>query len=138
MEPWVGFAIIAAVFITVRDYLSLDIIKKYSYINYIVYANIFVFIGTMIYLYFTDIPLIKPDTKDLLIILMRIFIVYLIIEPAIFYAIKYCKNPGYAKSIINLNTLFIFMVADFFLKEKLTIKGVMGIISILFGSYLIS
>ena len=138
MEPWVGFAIIAAVFITVRDYLSLDIIKKYSYINYIVYANIFVFIGTMIYLYFTDIPLIKPDTKDLLIILMRIFIVYLIIEPAIFYAIKYCKNPGYAKSIINLNTLFIFMVAVFFLKEKLTIKGVMGIISILFGSYLIS
>jgi drug/metabolite transporter (DMT)-like permease len=138
MESWVGFAIIAAVFITVRDYLSLDIIKKYSYINYIVYANIFVFIGTMIYLYFTDVPLIKPNTKDMMIILMRIFIVYLIIEPAIFYALKYCKNPGYAKSIINLNTLFIFMVAVFFLKEKLTIKGVMGIISILFGSYLIS
>jgi len=138
MESWVGFAIIAAVFITVRDYISLDIMKKYSYINYIVYANIFVFIGTMIYLYFTDTPLIQPNKKDLLIILVRIFIVYLIIEPAVFYAIKYCKNPGYAKSIINLNTLFIFMVAILFMKEKITIKGVMGIISILFGSYLVS
>ena len=138
MESWVGFAIIAAVFITVRDYLSLDIIKKYSYINYIVYANIFVFIGTMIFLYFTDIPLTKPNTKDIMIILMRIFIVYLIIEPSVFYAIKYCKNPGYAKSIINLNTLFIFLVAIFFLNEKLTMRGILGIISILFGSYLIS
>jgi len=138
MEPWIGFAIIAAVFITVRDYLSLGIIKKYSYINYIVYANIIVFIGTMIYLYFSDIPLIQPNKKDLLIISMRLFIVYLIIEPAVFYAIKYCKNPGYAKSIINLNTLFIFMVAIIFLKEKITVKGVAGILSILTGSYLIS
>jgi drug/metabolite transporter (DMT)-like permease len=138
MELWVRFAIIAAVFITVRDYMSLSIIKKYSYINYIIYANIFVFIGTMMYVYFTGTKIMKPTNKEMLIILMRLFIIYLIIEPAIFYAMKYCKNPGYAKSIINLNTLFIFIVAIFFLKEKLTFKGVLGILSILMGSYLIS
>ena len=138
MEAWVGFAITAAIFITIRDYISLNIIKKYSYINYIIYANIIVFIGTMIYVYFADIKLVKPNTKDLLIILLRLFIVYIIIEPAIYYAMRYCKNPGFAKSIINLNTLFIFMLAIFFLKEKLTMKGVLGILSIIFGSYLIS
>jgi drug/metabolite transporter (DMT)-like permease len=138
METWVGFAITAAIFITIRDYMSLNIIRKYSYINYIVYANILVFIGTMLYVYFADVPLIQPNVKDMMIILLRVFIVYIIIEPAVFYAMKYCKNPGYAKSIINLNTLFIFMVAIFFLKEKLTVKGVLGICSILFGSYLIS
>ena len=138
MEPWIGFAITAAIFIAIRDYISLNIVKKYSYINYIIYANIFVFIGTMLYVYFSDVKLVKPDTKDLLIILLRIFIVYIIIEPAIYYAMKYCKNPGYAKSIINLNTLFIFMLAVFFLKEKLTLKGVIGVSSIILGSYLIS
>lgn len=138
MEPWIGFAITAAIFIAIRDYISLNIVKKYSYINYIIYANIFVFIGTMLYVYFSDVKIVKPDTKDLLIILLRIFIVYIIIEPAIYYAMKYCKNPGYAKSIINLNTLFIFMLAVFFLKEKLTLKGVIGVSSIILGSYLIS
>ena len=138
MEPWIGFAITAAIFIAIRDYISLNIVKKYSYINYIIYANIFVFIGTMLYVYFSDVKIVKPNTKDLLIILLRIFIVYIIIEPAIYYAMKYCKNPGYAKSIINLNTLFIFMLAVFFLKEKLTLKGVIGVSSIILGSYLIS
>ncbi len=138
MEQWVGLAMIAAIFITLRDYMSLDIINKYSYVNYIVYANVFVFIGTMLYVYFSDVKLVKPKTKDIFLILLRIFLVYIIIEPAIYYAMKTSKNPGYAKSIINLNTLFIFLMAVFFLKEELTMKGIIGILLIMGGSYLIT
>ena len=84
MEQWIALAMIAAIFITLRDYMSLDIIRKYSYVNYIVYANVFVFIGTMIYVYMSGVDLVKPKTKDLFLILLRIFIVYMIIEPAIY------------------------------------------------------
>ena len=137
MELLVRFAIIAAVFITVRDYMSLSIIKKYSYINYIIYANIFVFIGTMMYVYFTGTKIMKPTNKDMLIILMRLFIIYLIIEPAIFYAMKYCKNPGYAKSIINLNTLFLLILAFLFYKTEFNIRKTAGALVIVIGTYLI-
>tara|TARA_B100001094_G_C17838165_1_gene626601 strand:- start:24 stop:440 length:417 start_codon:yes stop_codon:yes gene_type:complete len=138
MEQWIALAMIAAIFITLRDYMSLDIIKKYSYVNYIVYANVFVFIGTMVYVYMSGVDLVKPKTKDLFLILLRIFIVYMIIEPAIYYSIKSSKNPGYAKSIINLNTLFIFLMAVLFLKQELTMKGISGILLIMAGSYLIT
>ena len=30
MEKWIYFAVIASVFITVRDYLTQDIMKKYN------------------------------------------------------------------------------------------------------------
>ena len=138
MEPWIGFAMIAAVFITIRDYVSLDLIRRYSYINYVVYTNIFIFIGTMIYVYINDVPLIQPNSKDMMVILLRVFIACLIIDPSIFYAMKYCKNPSYAKSIISLNTLFLFIAALIFLKGKLSMKGGAGVLSMLFGSYLLS
>jgi drug/metabolite transporter (DMT)-like permease len=62
----------------------------------------------------------------------------MIIEPSIFYSIKYCENPGYAKSIINLNTLFVFILAFFFLKAKVDKKKIFGILLIISGSYYIS
>ena len=48
MEKWIPYAIMAAVFIAVRDFISLDIIKKYNYVDYIIIANILIFIGTII------------------------------------------------------------------------------------------
>ena len=79
-----------------------------------------------------------PNNKDFIIILLRLLIVYMIIEPSIFYSIKYCENPGYAKSIINLNTLFVFILAFFFLKAKVDKKKIFGILLIISGSYYIS
>ena len=46
---------------------------------------------------------------------LLICIVLLIIEPCIFMALKHCDNPGYAKSIINLNTLVAFVLGLFIL-----------------------
>ena len=106
MEQWMVYGMIAAMFIAVRDIFSNDLINRYDYKEYIIYANIILFIFTMIYIYVYDVKLKKPKYTDLFIIIIRIIIVYMIIEPCIFYSIKYCNNPGYAKSIINLNTLF--------------------------------
>ena len=48
---------------------------------------------------------------------------------------KFCKNPGYAKSIINLNTLFVFVLAVFFLKAEFDKQKILGIILITSGAY---
>ena len=77
MEQWIYFAVIASVFITVRDYLTQDIMKKYSYVNYILYANIFVFIGTILYINVFNVKLIKPTTTEFWKIIGRLIIVYL-------------------------------------------------------------
>ena len=132
------YGIIAAIFIAIRDIFSNDLINRYEYIDYIIWANIIIFIATLFYIYLYDIQLEVPERKDIFIILLRLAIVYMIIEPSIFYSIKYCDNPGYAKSIINLNTLFVFILAFFFLKAKIDKKKILGILLIFTGSYYIS
>ena len=110
MEKWIPFAVLAAIFIAIKDFISKDIINKYNYKDYIILANFIIFIGTIIYIVVTkkDITKIqKPNAKELIVILIRLLIVYLIVEPCIFNSLKYCDNPGYAKSVINLNTLFL-------------------------------
>ena len=102
-------ALMAAIFISIRDIISLDFIKRYDYIQYMVIANILIFIGTMLYVFATDFKIQKPKLNDFIVILIRLLIVYLIIDPSIYNSIKNCENPGYAKSIISLNTLFVFL-----------------------------
>ena len=109
MQKWLPYAFIAAVFIAVRDFISKDIILKYDYIDYIIIANFIIFIETIVYILVMnkDITKIKsPDFKELMTILLRLFIVYMIVDPCIFNSLKYCDNPGYVKSIINLILCF--------------------------------
>ena len=137
MEQWIYFAFVAAFFISIRDFLTRDIIRKYSYVNYILFANILVFIGTLSYIIVFNKKIIRPSNEDFWKIFIRLIIVYVIVEPCIFYAIKYCENPSYANSIIGLNTIFIFIASIFILKEKLSwIKG-FGLLLSIIGSYLI-
>ena len=135
METWLFYALLAAVFISVRDIVSLDFIKRYDYIQYMVIANIIIFIGTMIYVFTTGFKIQKPKLNDFVIILVRLLIVYFIIDPSIYNSIKNCDNPGYAKSIISLNTLFVFFLATFIYKSKITMKKIAGVLLMLGGSY---
>jgi len=137
MKEWVIYALIAALFIAIRDVISLDLIKRMNYTNYIIIANIIIFIATMIYLNISNYKVEKPNLKDMGIIVLRLVIVFLIIEPSIFRAFKESTNPGYAKSIINLNTLFVFLLALIFLKADFTFEKLAGIFIILIGGYLI-
>ena len=135
MEVWLMYALMAAIFISIRDIISLDFIKRYDYIQYMVIANILIFIGTMLYIFATDFKIQKPKLNDFIVILVRILIVYLIIDPSIYNSIKNCENPGYAKSIISLNTLFVFFVATIIYKSKVDTRRIAGIIMMLAGSY---
>ena len=135
MQVWVTYALLAAVFISIRDIISLDFIKRYDYIQYMVLANIIIFIGTMIYVQATDFKIKKPNMNDLFIILIRLAIVYFIIDPSVYNSIKNCDNPGYAKSIISLNTLFIFFLATIVYKSEINSSKIAGVILMLGGSY---
>ena len=130
-------ALMAAIFISIRDIISLDFIKRYDYIQYMVIANILIFIGTMLYVFATDFKIQKPKLNDFIVILIRLLIVYLIIDQSIYNSIKNCENPGYAKSVISLNTLFVFFVATIIYKSKVDTKKIAGIIMMLAGSYFI-
>ena len=137
MQTWFIYALIAALFIGVKDLITKDITKRYSYIEYILVANLFVFILTLIYIFTMKPTLKKPNFKDGFYILIRIVIVLLVIEPCIFMALKHCDNPGYAKSIINLNTLVAFALGLFILKSELNYKSMIGIGLIVGGTLLV-
>ena len=137
MQTWFIYALIAAIFIGVKDLITKDITKRYSYIEYILVANLFVFILTLIYIFTMRPTLKKPNIKDGFYILIRIVIVLLVIEPCIFMALKHCDNPGYAKSIINLNTLVAFVLGIFILHNDFELKNIIGIGLIVGGTLLV-
>ena len=141
MEKWIPYAVLAAIFIAVRDFISKDIINKYNYRDYIILANFIIFIGTIIYIVVTkkDITKIqKPNVKEFIVILIRLLIVYLIVEPCIFNSLKYCDNPGYAKSVINLNTLFLLILALVFYKTEINKKKILGVLLLVGGTYFVT
>ena len=137
MQQWFLYAFIAAIFIGIKDMMTKDLTNRYTYIEYILIANLFVFLLTLIYILLMKPKIKKPNLKDGLFILLRILIVLIIIEPCIFLALKKCDNPGYAKSIVNLNTLVAFVLGLFILKSDLNYKSMLGIGLIVSGTLLI-
>tara|TARA_A100001015_G_scaffold183463_1_gene204098 strand:- start:6 stop:425 length:420 start_codon:yes stop_codon:yes gene_type:complete len=133
MELWMKYALVAAFFIAVRDIFSSKIARKYNYIDYIIHANIFVFIVTMIYVLLTKrkIKLID-DYNDMFLIILRLFIVFIIIEPCIFNSFKNSDSPSKSVSIINLNVLILLVLTILFMNKKISLKHVFGVI-IVFG-----
>ena len=138
MELWMKYALVAAVFIAIRDVFSSKIARKYNYIDYIVHANIFVFLGTMAYVIFTKKKIkIIDNYSDLLTIVLRLFIVYLIVEPCIYNSFKNTSNPSKASTVINLNMFILFLITIIFLKKKIDFKQFLGIVLILGGFFCI-
>ena len=139
MELWIMLAVIAAIFIAVRDYISFDIFQKYSYIDYIIYTNIVVFVFTLMYIFSSKRELKQPENHDILIIILRVLLLLLIIEPCIYYSIKYCSNPGYVKALVNLNSIFLILISFLLLKKgKPDVYKLTGLTSMVLGSYLIT
>ena len=138
MELWMKYALVAAFFIAIRDVFSSKIARKYNYIDYIVHANILVFIGTMMYVIFTKKKIkIIDNYNDLITIILRLFIVYLIVEPCIYNSFKNTSNPSKASTVINLNMFILFLITIVFLNKKIEFKQFLGIILILGGFFCI-
>jgi|TARA_B100000900_G_scaffold404410_1_gene412747 uncharacterized membrane protein len=138
MELWMKYALVAAVFIAIRDVFSSKIARKYNYIDYIVHANILVFLGTMAYVIFTKKKIkIIDNYSDLFTIVLRLFIVYLIVEPCIYNSFRNTSNPSKASTVINLNMFILFLITIIFLNKKIDFKQFLGIVLILGGFFCI-
>jgi len=132
------YALVAAVFIAIRDVFSSKIARKYNYIDYIVHANILVFLGTMAYVIFTKKKIkIIDNYSDLFTIVLRLFIVYLIVEPCIYNSFRNTSNPSKASTVINLNMFILFLITIIFLNKKINFKQFLGIVLILGGFFCI-
>ena len=76
MEDWKYYALIIN-YIYINKILCLRVhLKGWININYIIIANILVFIVTMIYLGVTKHKIKKPNLKDFGTIVLRLFIVF--------------------------------------------------------------
>jgi len=138
MELWMKYALVAAIFIAIRDVFSSKIARKYNYIDYIVHANILVFLGTMVYVLFSKKKIkIIDNYSDLFTIILRLFIVYLIVEPCIYNSFKNTNNPSKASTVINLNIVVLFLITIVFLNKKIDFKQFLGIVLILGGFFCI-
>ena len=129
MELWMKYALVAAFFIAVRDIFSSKIARKYNYIDYIIHANIFVFIVTMIYVLITKRKIkIINDYNDIILIILRLFIVFIIVEPCIYNSLKNTDNPSKSVSVINLNVLILLVITILFMNKKINFKHFIGVL----------
>jgi drug/metabolite transporter (DMT)-like permease len=139
MEPWVKYALIAAVFISVKNMITKNISAKYKYIDYLVYAISLSFICIWTYVITTGHKVAKVDNSDFLIILVRIFIVYVLIDPAIYKALQTCgNNAGKPMCIINMEVILTFIFSVLFLQAKIEGTIILGIMFMIGGGYLVS
>ena len=137
MESWVYYAILAAVFIAIRDVFGKRISQRYSFIQYLGYASIIVAVCTWIYIFVADVKMKPLNMEYLGLILIRLLIVYMIIEPSLYFCINNCKNLGEASAIINMNVLFAFIISCYLYKTPIDIRKILGILLVIGGSYFI-
>jgi len=139
MDVWVKYALIAAVFISIKNMIGKHLSSKYKYIDYAVYAVSLSFIGVWTYVIVTGHKPAKINTQDLLVILVRIFIVYVLIDPSIYKAFQTSgNNPGKPMCIVNMEVILTFLMSVYFLRAKIEGKMIVGMGLMLTGGYLIA
>jgi drug/metabolite transporter (DMT)-like permease len=146
------FALLSALFLSISDILS-----KYSLDNgisnfeYIFWSHGIIYLACiillLIYLAFNPLKLLlnKDTIKDILkikfnntryaILLSGVFGFLALIT--IIYTFKISKNIGYTVAVISTTCLFSLIFSYIFLGAPINYKGVMGMIFILIGVYLI-
>ena len=141
MEKWLFYGLIAAILIAMRDIFTKKFSDKYSPIEHLLYYYIlcgFFIILLAIYKIKVKKEKIKMiDSKDIWLYLLVAGVSAIIISPCQVLSLKTCDNPGKSKAIVNLNSLFAFFFALFFIKGiRLDIKSLFGILLASFGVYL--
>ena len=142
MELWVIYAVIAAVLISARDIFTKHFIHKYTAIEHLLYYYVLSAIFIILYALYKH-NLVKDkikiiDTKDIWKYVLMASISAIIISPCQILSLKYCDNPGKSKAIVNLNTIIVFIISLFIIKNvKFEMKTFIGIICVVIGIYLI-
>jgi drug/metabolite transporter (DMT)-like permease len=138
MDLWVIYSLIAAVLIASRDIFTKQFSTKYNTTEHLLYY--YVLCGFFIGIYAMYKKVILKERVNLIHqedlwkygIVAAISVI--IISPCQVLSLKESPNPGKAKAIVNLNTLFLFFMSLYFIKsEKITLKKIIGIIATVGG-----
>ena len=142
MEQWVIYAVIAAILIAARDIFTKKFTRKYSPVEHLLYYYLLCgFFIILLALYKSNIEGEKIkfiDTGDIWKYAVVAAISAIVISPCQFLSLKTCDNPGKSKAIVNLNSVFAFILALYFIRgSKLETKNILGIVIVAIGIYLI-
>ena len=142
MELWFIYGIIAAVLIATRDTFTKVFTSKYSMTEHLLYyyilCGIFISIFALYKKYFMKERVRMIQREDLWKYILSAAMSAIIISPCQLLSLKYCKNPGQSKAIVNLNTIFLFLMSIYFIKSaEFTKKTFLGISFTTIGIYFI-
>ena len=138
MDIWVQYALVAAVFLSIKNMISKHLSGKYEYIDYLLYSISFSFVAIWSYVIISGHKPAKIEGDDILVILFRILIVYAIIDPSIYKAFQSCANPAKASCVITIEVVITFILSVIFLKSKIEPKSIIGMILMLGGGYVVA
>ena len=82
-------------------------------------------------------PVRMIDTEDIWKYVLITGLTVAVIAPCEVLSLKHCKTPGQSKSIINLNTLFVFFLGMIFLHDKFSLTKLFGIGLTILGIYFV-
>ena len=77
------------------------------------------------------------DKQDIWKYMVVALFTVIVIAPCEVLSMKHCKTPGQSKSVINLNTLFVFVLGMIFLHNKFSFRTLIGIIFTIVGIYFV-
>ncbi len=142
MESWIVYGITAAILLASRDMFTKNYTQKYTVSEHLLYYYVLcgiIIAGYTCYRRFYMKENIKIiDKEDLWKYALVAGATVIIIAPCEVLSIQKSKNPGAARALTNLNTLFLFIISIYFLKtEKITIKKIIGILMTVGGIFLI-
>ena len=141
MEIWIIYGLVAAFFIACRDMFTKHFSKKYTTTEHLLYY--YVLCGTFIGCYALYRHIQGKETircidasdcwKYALLALLSISI----ISPCEVLSLKHCTTPGKSKSVMNLSTIFVFILGYIFLRGDFTRRHVLGIVLTMVGMYFV-
>ena len=143
MERWISYALVAAILIGSRDIFTTSFTKKYSSTQHLLHYYILcgiVILGYCVYRksVFQENNFKMVDYGDIWKYIIVACVSVIIISPCIYESLKLSDNPGKAKAIINLNTIFAFFISYLFLSGvKINHASILGIFLIIVGIYFI-
>jgi drug/metabolite transporter (DMT)-like permease len=135
------YGLIAAFLIASRDIFTKHFSKKYTTCEHLLYYYVlcgFFIVSYCIYKkYYLKESVRMIEKDDWWKYILMALVTVTIISPCETLSLKHCKTPGQSKSVVNLNTIFVFFLGMIFLKDKFSLKTLFGIALTIIGLYFV-
>lgn len=142
MELWIAYALVAAIFIACRDIFTKEYSKKYSATEHVLYYYVLTGVIVISYTLYQKyvrgekIRCIEADDLWKYVVIAGISVV--LISPCEALSLKKCDNPGKSKAIVNLNTIFAFLISIILIRgATMDMRAFFGIALTIIGVYFV-